>query len=1501
MINKELIDKYDGFEIAIIGMAGKFPGADNVKEFWENLVQGKESISFFDDKELRESGIDEELLNNPNYVKAKGYVKDADKFDASFFGFYPREAEILDPQHRLFLETSWDALEDAGYVPDHYKGLIGVFGGVGMNTYLLSFIQANDGFVSSSEGYQLSIANDKDFLTTRISYKLNLRGPSLDVQTACSTSLVATHIACMNLLNYQCDMALAGGVTISFPEKAGYLYQEGMILSPDGHCKPFDEKANGTVASNGAGVVVLKRLADAIEDGDHIYAVIKGSAYNNDGALRVGYTAPGVNGQIEVINSALAVANVNPESISYIETHGTGTELGDPIEIEALTQAFRGYTGKKRYCAIGSVKSNVGHLDTAAGVTGLIKTALCLHNKTLVPSINFEKPNPKIDFENSPFYVNTGLKKWENNNAPRRAAVSSFGIGGTNAHVILEEAPVLSSTPHPKPFKLLTVSGKTAEALERNTFNLGNYLKENKNIELADVAFTLQTGRKPFEYRNVLVTANISEAASELSTLNYKKILTGRVKNIDEKPEYVFMFSGQGSQYVNMGKDLYEHERIFKQFVDKCSGILKSVIDIDLRDVLFPAPDFEETAKDMINRTEITQVALFTVEYALAQLYISLGIVPSLMIGHSIGEYVAATLSGVFSLEDALQIVALRGKLMQSLPQGAMLSVRADETTLKQILDENVSVAAINGSNLTAVSGTFEDIENLEKTLELKNIRFTRLKTSHAFHSKMMEPVLKEFTGAVGKVELHSPQIPYYSNVSGQLIQEHEAIDPTYYSKHLRYTVRFAESINEIIQNSNRILVEIGPGNTLTTLTKSNPGAKNVTVISSMRHPKDKVNDEYAFLSALGQLWLNGAGIDWNEFYKGETRLKVSLPTYSYDKKRFWLNVSQSGSKKKSRKRKSEQDWIYLPGWKLQPYFPGKKKKSNYLIIADVRDSFMFELEEYLKDKNIKYKLYNIKNEDVQISDDFDEILYFIDNDINSANAAAGIFYDELSRFLRFVNSLNDVSAGSEMNLTLITKELNVVTGNENKNLSGSMPVGTLKVITQEFPHIKSNHFDIDNNTSSLAKLLELDYESNIPGKYAIRNGKIWIEDFNNPVNLNIDESKIIKEKGTYLIIGGLGKIGLAIAEYLAKNYNANIAIISRTEFPPEEKWNELLDTTDSKLVNKIKTLTNIKNHNSNILITKCDILDSEKLAESIDFIEKKLGKIDGIFHAAGVTGKEAFVMINEINSDDLIKQSDAKVKGLINLKNQVEKMNVDFVVLQSSISVELGGVGLSLYSSANGFMDYYVNKINKTRWISIDWDTWQFEIDGLADKTGLAKYSLKPEQGVKLLDGLINSSLKGNIIISTGELVERINESLKKKETEKEIEITLHERPNIPTPYKAPQTELEKEILTVWQKLLGIEKIGIYDNFFDLGGNSLSGTQLVSELREKFQVELPLQSLFEDPTISGVAGIIEKEKSKTAATLDVLDDVISQVENLSEDELNKILNGKNPDGMEEK
>jgi acyl transferase domain-containing protein/thioesterase domain-containing protein/acyl carrier protein/protein-L-isoaspartate O-methyltransferase len=926
--------------IAIIGMSGRFPGAKNIDEFWQNLKNGVESIAFFSDQELLASGIDPTLLKGANYVKAKGVlINDIAEFDAAFFGFSPKEAEITDPQQRLFLECAWEALENAGYNPQNYSGAIGVYGGVGVSSYLLQNLLANHNLRKTTGDYQLLINNDKDFLCTRVSYKLNLNGPSVTVQTACSTSLVATVMGCQNLLDYQCDMVLAGGTTLSLPNKAGYLYQEGMIMSPDGHCRAFDAKAQGTVGGSGVGIVVLKRLEDALRDGDYIHAVIKGAAINNDGALKIGYTAPSVEAQKQVIVEALDIAEISPETIGYVETHGTGTPLGDPIEIAALTQAFRISTDKKGYCAIGSVKTNVGHLDAAAGVTGLIKTVLSLKHHLIPPSLHFESPNPKLDLDNSPFYVNTELSDWKTDSYPRRAGVSSFGIGGTNAHVVLEEMPNqesrIKNQKSNRPWQLLLLSTKTGSALETATNQLIEHLNQHPDLNIADVAYTYQVGRCAFSYRRMLVCQSLEDAVNTLETRRDDKRVLSRLFEDNEVSSVVFMFSGQGAQYVNMGLELYQTESVFREQVDRCAEFLKPLMGLDLRNVLYPTiqippnPPLETpTARGDLKQTTITQPALFVIEYALAQLWISWGIQPKAMIGHSIGEYVAACLAGVFTLEEALTLVAARGQLMQSIPPGTMLAVPLSEDEIRPLLPENIDLSAINIPSQCVVSGTIEVVEQFANKMAKQGLECQRLQTSHAFHSEMMSPILTPFLEQVQTIELKAPKIPFLSNVTGFWITHDEATDPHYWVKHIRQTVRFAAGLQLLLQETQYILLEVGPGRTLGTFAKRHPSKMaQQSVFTSLRHPENEQSDSAFLLNTLGQLWMAGITVNWSEFYANEQRHRLPLPTYPFERQRYWVEPQ----KPVTQKNQLQQFWHLVVAAGKKQAQQGISELDNYL------------------------------------------------------------------------------------------------------------------------------------------------------------------------------------------------------------------------------------------------------------------------------------------------------------------------------------------------------------------------------------------------------------------------------------------------------------------------------------------------------------------------------------------------------------------------------------------
>ncbi|MGE5658236.1 MAG: aminotransferase class III-fold pyridoxal phosphate-dependent enzyme [Actinomycetota bacterium] len=882
--------------IAIVGLAGRFPGAATIDQLWKNLCQGVESTTFFAENELN-SRIDPALKSDPNYIKAKGIIQDADCFDADFFSINPREAEIMDPQQRIFLELVWETLENAGYDPTRYNGLIGVFAGSGNNTYFANNVSKRPDLIAAIGEFQAMVANEKDFLTTRASYKLNLKGPSVNLYTACSTSLVAIVHAFHSLMSYQCDLAVAGGISLTVPQQSGYLYQEGAMLSRDGHCRPFDAAATGTVFGNGAGLVALKRIEDAVADRDLIYAVIKGAAINNDGSGKVSFAAPSVDGQADAVAMAQAFAGITPDTITYIETHGTATPLGDPIEIEALSQVFRAKTQKQQFCAIGSIKSNFGHVVAAAGVAGLIKTALALHHKIIPPTLHFHKPNPKIDFANSPFYVNAKLSEWKPGPTPRRAGVSSFGVGGTNAHTVLEEAPLLAPSSLSRPRQLLLLSAKTPSALETATRNLQAHLQQHPDLNLADVAYTLQVGRQAFNHRRFVVCDSITQAIQHLTSLPPQQSGTRYTER--RQPPVVFMFPGQGSQYVNMGLNLYTQEAVFRQTVDQCAELLQPHLGRDLREVIYPSGQDPDSEAMRLRQTCWTQPALFVIEYALAQLWISWGIEPQAAIGHSIGEFVAACLAGVFSLRDALMLVATRGRLMQELPKGAMLSVALPAEALASRLSPEVAIAAINGPSLCVASGPSEAIASLQSQLESENVICKPLHTSHAFHSPMMAAIVEPFAQCVRQIQLHPPRFPFISTVTATWISAAQATDPQYWAQHLRQTVKFAPGIQELWQDPTRILLEVGPRITATTLArKQAKDLKKQIAIASLSDTAANQAEWSALLNAVGNLWLAGVEINWQRFYESETRGRIPLPTYPFERKRFWVEPIDKLSEK---------------------------------------------------------------------------------------------------------------------------------------------------------------------------------------------------------------------------------------------------------------------------------------------------------------------------------------------------------------------------------------------------------------------------------------------------------------------------------------------------------------------------------------------------------------------------------------------------------------------------
>jgi acyl transferase domain-containing protein/acyl carrier protein len=1506
-------DATSGIEIAVIGMAGRFPGARNLDQFWQNLCEGVESIRFFTDEELLAKGVDAETLHDPNYVKAEAVLDDIEMFDASFFDFTPREASLIDPQHRLFLEHAWQALENAGYAAGERNQRTGVYAGESINSYLLSNLYPNRALIESAGGFQVVINNDRDYLATHIAYKLNLTGPALSVQTACSTSLVAVHLACQALLNRECDMALAGGVSVGVPHGEGAFHQEGGIISPDGHCRAFDARAQGTVKGNGVGVVVLKRLGDALRDGDTIHAIIKGTAINNDGSLKVGFTAPSIDGQASVIEEALALAEVEPQTITYVETHGTGTSLGDPIEVAALTQAFRTQTSAKNFCAIGSLKTNIGHTDAAAGVAGLIKTALALEHKQLPPSLNFTHANPNIDFAGSPFFVNTELKEWQTNGMPRRAGVSSFGIGGTNVHVVLEEAPRLETRPSRR-LQLLTLSAKTVTALEAARLNLAAHLKQNAEINLADVAFTLQTGRRSFAHRLALVCRDAAEAATALEAGNVHTHV-----HDSQHPPVAFMFTGQGAQYVQMAGELYETEPSFRDDVDHCCEILEPLLQLDLREVLYPSPARAEEASEQLKQTELTQPALFVIEYALGRLWMRWGVRPAALIGHSIGEYVAACLAGIFTLEDALNIVVERGRLMQQSPHGAMLAVPLSEKEILPLLNGELSLAAVNAPSLCVVSGTVDAVEELEQ--ELKDLICRRLHTSHALHSAMMEPLLETFAAKLKDVKTRAPQIPIVSTLTGRWMTAEEASDANYWARQLRQTVCFADGLGEILKEPATILLEIGPGQTLSALAKQQHDVhgESRVVLSSLRHPRDSQSDVAYILNTLGRLWTAGVEIDWAALHEPGRR-RIPLPTYPFERRRYWIDPPTKQTDA-LRRRDDPADYLYVPSWKrtVAPVLKDKDaEKSCWVVFADpcgVGAQIVSRLE-----SEGKFVI------NVMASEQFDKLgeRVFALNPHHRGN------YESLMKEIRALDKVParivhlwgvtpDVATPSnfdwytetqgrgfysliylaqvlgehgltdEVQIEVVTNHMLEVTGDESLLPEKATVLGPCKVIPQEYANIKCRVVDI-----ALAAAGSVDEErlaENLIGEFAAlpfedvvayRGRHRWLQIFE-PLRVVVEEEPRLRDRGVYLLTG-MSDIDLALARYLAEAAHARLILLGDEALPLAE-------------------VQALEEAGAEVLLLRSDFTSREAVAEIISQARARFGEINGVVHSASLTSGGMI----QLKTKEMVAPVFApKVSGTLALQSALAGSDLDFFVVFSTSLALTGVFGQVDYCAANAFLDAFAhaNTLRGKFTVSIDWhvpqwETWQEEtlasvpeFQAQFAETREA-YGVKLDEGVELFRQLVSGS-QPQVIVSTQDFQALIDEQQRTlgvsllDQLQTSVTVT-RTRTEADGDYVSPQNEVEAAMAALWEELFGLQRLSVDDNFFELGGNSLLGIQLIARVRKDFQVELPLNTLFESPTAAGLSAAIAETRLREKETEEI-ERLLREIESLSPAELQATL-----------
>lgn len=1538
------------YDIAVIGMAGKFPGAANVDQFWQNLLNGSEAITLFSDEELVRNGVDPTLLSDPNYVKAGAVIDKAEYFDAPFFSFTRREAEMTDPQHRLFLEHAWQALETGGYDAEKYSGRVGVFAGESFNSYLLHNLLPSSELIESVGVFQVLIGNDRDHLTTSTAYKLNLQGPCVSVQTACSTSLVAVHLACQSLLNHECDMALAGGVSIGVPQIQGAMYQEGGIVSPDGHCSAFDAKAAGTVKGNGVGVVLLKRLANALEDGDTIAAVIKGSAINNDGSLKVGYTAPSVEGQAGVIAEAIAMAGVEAETIGYVETHGTGTALGDPIEIAALSQAF-GIDGTKKSCAIGSVKTNIGHLDAAAGVTGLIKTVLAVKHKQIPASLHFERPNPNIDFSRTPFYVNTKLTAWESNGSPRRAGVSSFGIGGTNAHLVIEEAPVLEASGVSRTSQLLALSAKTATALDQMTENLTAYLQENPHVDLADVAYTLLRGRKRFSHRRSLVCKDGDDALSVLRAVDSKRVRSQFREQ--DATEVVFMFPGQGSQHANMARELYQQETAFREEVDRCAEMLRAPLGVDLQTLLYPEPDSVGTASAQLRQTFLAQPALFVIEYALAKQIMAWGIQSQAMIGHSIGEFVAACLAGVFSLEDALKLVVARGRAMQSMPPGAMLAVSLSESELQPFLSGPISVAAINGPSQCVISGASDHIGEAEQRLAAAGVNYQALHVSHAYHSEMMEPAARLFEEEAAAIKLHSPQIPYISSLTGTWIKAEEATSTSYWSRQLREPVRFGAGVAELVKSPERVLLEVGPGQALRTLARAQlNGNQGPLMFASLPHPSDPTSDATHLLGTLGHLWASGIEVDWAAFYTREKRRRIPLPTYPFERERYWIDAPLSAgslSFEALRRKPDPADWFYVPSWKRSIAISeiaesaAGVKNGCCLVFADEaglgaltarqlenrgRDVFIINPGEHFS--KISERVFEInpgRREDYQsLLDELNtrgvgpELILHAWGIAPAAEAGRELDSLEASQtrtcdsVLLLVQALGENLFAHPMNLVVVTDGMQEVTGEETLAPEKALVLGLCKVIPQEYAQISCRSIDVviperEVEKEKLANCLVAELtQRESEAIVAYRGRHRWVQTFE-PIKFarTSDESSgqaRLRDGGVYLFTGGPGDIDLALAESVGSSVRCKLVLNGYGGFSGREDWPRWLEAHDHEdaVSNRIRRLLELEQAGAEVMLCNVDVGSIEEMSSLLTQVGERFGAINGVFHTAAVTGGGIIQMKRPASMAEVFKP---KVRGTLVLQSLLTAAPPDFFVLFSTVLSLTGVFGQVDYCAANAFMDAFARAQRPTEstltvavnWNLPHWEDWQSSIAGAPEfQAQFARmrndYGITPAEGAAAVRRVLSGRIP-QVIVSTQDFQSLINaQAAAAGDLLDQLQphsLSADDDERRAANYAAPEGEMEERIAIIWQDLFGISRIGRLDNFFELGGNSLIAIQLVSQLRKAFQAELPLSRLFESPTVEGLTRAVIESQQKAKETEEI-ERLLTEIEELSVDELQAYL-----------
>lgn len=1550
-------------EIAIIGMSGRFPGADDVHAFWRNISSGVESFTQFSDEDLLLAGEDPRVFNQPNYVRSRPVLNDIRGFDASFFGVSPREATLADPQQLIFTECVWEVLEAAGYGTPHGRGEVGVFAGMNISTYLLTRPNA---FQLSVEIDGLMAGNDKDALATNVSYRLDLRGPSVTVQTFCSTSLVAVHLACASLRRDECDMALAGGVSIRIPDRTGYLYQEGNQASPDGHVRTFDADAHGSMFGDGVAVVALKRLDRALADRDTVLAVIRGSAINNDGALKFSFQAPSIDGQRRCVTAAIANAGVRPADISYVEAHGTATEVGDPMEVAALTSAF-GVGEDKQFCLLGSVKPNVGHLDRASGVTGLIKVVQSLQHELIPGTLNFRTPNPEIDFDNSPFRVTAEPTPWPRSDRPRIAGLSSLGTGGTNAHAIITEGPVTPERPErPRRWQVLPMSARSSAALDAACDRLVERLAAAPDLDLGDVAYTLQVGRKVFSHRRVLLADTVAGAvagfADPTAVLGRTDATVGRKAGL--------LIAGVGEQYPGMVAQLYAEEPDFRAEVDECVAILGLAGPAELSDMFedsTPAAGAGDLAR-MLGRdgaatrrptadAHLIQPAVFVAEYALARQLMRWGLQPEIMLGYSLGEYVAACLSGVLSLPDALRLVAYRAKLIASLPEGAMLAVAADEARLPAVLGAvaaELDVAIRTGSQVV-LAGPIEAVDAAAGLLLAAEISCQRLQTTHAFHSRMLAPAADELVGWISdNITLNAPTIPYLSNVTGELATKELVTDPGYWAQHMCQTVEFGQGLANLLAAGEFALVEIGPGQSLGALTRSHPACKQSQwplIVRTLPGPADR-RAPAGLAEAVARLWLTGVPIDWPKLHgidqdgapdEGDADRdvlasrragqawrpgRVPLPTYPFEHQEHWLEAEISSPAAATIDAEDpvsvlnalpllpDTEWINVPLWRQTTPRPPAAEATRWLIFTDhgLADSIADTLRRQLQAAGADVvfarpgKEFAVEADGIVLrpgspQDATAALLHLGESGLSpqrvvhlwtaqssSAEKATGLdgggdpdaTTDTVERGLHtlvaFARSAGDVG--------LDPWQLDVVSVGSHRVLAGdpvrperATVLGPCRLIPVEYPGVRTRLIDIDIATatkSPLALLTELRAEP-ADQVVALRAGQRWVPGYE-----VLDASSAtdpattvrIRPGGSYLVTGGLGGIGLAMAERLAQDYQARLVLLGRTPVPPQDQWAQILASpaTAAEVRRRIEGLQRLRQSGTEVITVAGDVSSPEDVQRAVAEAVQRFGGLDGVLHCAGVP---AAGLMQFKTANDMAKVLAPKVAGTLAIADAVRELSPDFIALFSSTtSATGGGAGQVDYCAANAYLDAFAQSepmpgclVTAIDWGEWTWNGWTSGLENYDEGSKQFFQEYRQKFGVSFDDGWqtlqrVLAAGQTHVVISTQDFPTLVTMSRRSSiashsATVKKARDALGRspRPELSTSFVEPQSPAEQAIAAVWAEALGLEQVGVHDNFFELGGNSLIGMEIIAEVRKALEIAyLPPHLLYEAPTVAALA-----------------------------------------------